>query len=134
MGSRAYDRLVAQLQAPARPLRTPRRDPRGIHENRLLHHLLATASKLFLLELLSAFEIASLVLHLTLQARKVRPNSLCSANLSLHFSVGRRLSPDDYVWEVMDATMRWSQADPNRQAFRARRFRFGDYSQVQMSE
>jgi hypothetical protein len=41
--------MASQLSTTAHPLRTPCVYPRSLHENRLLHHLLAKTEKLILL-------------------------------------------------------------------------------------
>lgn len=43
------DEPLTQLPTTARPLRTPCIYPRSLHENRLLHHLLAKTEELILL-------------------------------------------------------------------------------------
>ena len=48
--------MASQLPQTAHPLRTARFHPRGLHENRLLHHMLATPAKVILLTPLSGFK------------------------------------------------------------------------------
>src|SRR5262249_61596269 len=50
VGDRAHLRLAAPVQTAARPLRPPRRHPRGVPRTRLLHRLLPPTQELHIVK------------------------------------------------------------------------------------